>query len=83
MNGFFIGSAIVAALCVMWWTVKSEKGATSFALSAMQGIAAMFAVNLTGLVTGVTLATNWYTVATYIVLGLPGVISTLIINLIL
>ena len=83
MNGFFIGSAIVAALCVMWWTVKSEKGATSFALSALQGIAAMFAVNLTGLVTGVTLATNWYTVATYIVLGLPGVISTLIINLII
>ncbi|MEE1139626.1 MAG: pro-sigmaK processing inhibitor BofA family protein [Acutalibacteraceae bacterium] len=83
MNGFFIGSAIVAALCVMWWTVKSEKGATSFALSALQGIAAMFAVNLTGLVTGVTIATNWYTVATYIVLGLPGVISTLIINLIL
>ncbi|MBR4859235.1 MAG: pro-sigmaK processing inhibitor BofA family protein [Clostridia bacterium] len=83
MNGFFIGSAIVAALCVMWWTVKSEKGATSFALSALQGIAAMFAVNLTGLVTGVTLATNWYTVATYIVLGLPGVISTLIVNLIL
>lgn len=67
----------------MWWTVKSEKGATSFALSALQGIAAMFAVNLTGLVTGVTIATNWYTVATYIVLGLPGVISTLIINLIL
>lgn len=68
---------------MLWWTVKSEKGATSFALSALQGIAAMFAVNLTGLVTGVTLATNWYTVATYIVLGLPGVISTLIINLIL
>ena len=83
MNGFFIGSAAVAALCVIWWTVKSEKGATSFALSALQGIAAMFAVNLTGLVTGVTLAINWYTVATYIVLGLPGVISTLIINLIL
>ena len=83
MNGFFIGSAIVAALCVMWWTVKSEKGASSFVLSALQGIAAMFAVNLTGLVTGITIATNWYTVATYIVLGLPGVISTLIINLIL
>ncbi len=83
MNVFFIGSAIIAAVCVLWWTVKSEKGATSFALSALQGIAAMFAVNLTGLVTGVTLATNWYTVATYIVLGLPGVISTLIINLIL
>lgn len=83
MNGFFIGSAIIAALCVMWWTVKSKKGALSFVLSALQGIAAMFAVNLTGLVTGITIATNWYTVATYIVLGLPGVISTLIINLIL
>ncbi len=67
----------------MWWTVKSEKGARSFVLSALQGIAAMFAVNLTGMVTGVTIAVNWYTVATYIVLGLPGVITTLIINLVL
>ena len=83
MNAFFIAAAVICTVCVAWWTVKSEKGATSFALSALQGIAAMFAVNLTGLVTGVTLATNWYTVATYIVLGLPGVISTLIINLIL
>ncbi len=83
MNGFFIGAAIIAAVCVMWWTVKSEKGARSFVLSALQGIAAMFAVNLTGLVTGVTLATNWYTVATYIVLGLPGVIATLVMNVIM
>lgn len=83
MNGFFIGAAITAAVCVLWWTVKSEKGARSFVLSAMQGIAAMFAVNLTGLVTGVTLATNWYTVATYIVLGLPGVIATLVMNVIM
>ena len=83
MNGFFIGAAITAAVCVLWWTVKSEKGARSFVLSALQGIAAMFAVNLTGMVTGVTIAVNWYTVATYIVLGLPGVIATLVINLIL
>ena len=83
MNGFFIGAAITAAVCVLWWTVRSEKGARCFVLSALQGIAAMFAVNLTGIVTGVTLATNWYTVATYIVLGLPGVIATLVINLIL
>ena len=68
---------------MLWWTVKSEKGARSFVLSALQGIAAMFAVNLTGLVTGVTLATNWYTVATYIVLGLPGVIATLVMNVIM
>ena len=83
MNGFFIGAAITAAVCVLWWTVKSEKGARSFVLSALQGIAAMFAVNLTGLFTGVTLAVNWYTIASFIVLGLPGVIGALIIRLII
>lgn len=83
MNGFFITAAIVAVICVLWWTVKSEKGATSFALSALQGVAAMCAVNLTGLVTGVTLAVNWYTIAAFIVLGLPGVIGTLMLNFIM
>lgn len=83
MNGFFIGAAIIGTVCVLWWMVKSEKGATSFALSALQGIAAMFAVNLTGLITGVTIAVNWYTIATYIVLGMPGVIGTLILNFIM
>ena len=29
MNGFFITAAIVAVICVIWWTVKSEKGAGS------------------------------------------------------
>ncbi len=81
MNGFFIGAAIIAAVCVLWWMVKSEKGATSFALSALQGIAAMFAVNLTGLVTGVTIAVNWYTIATFIVLGLPGVIGAVVLDM--
>ncbi len=83
MSFFLITAAIVAVLCVIWWTVKSEKGATSFALSALQGIAAMCAVNLTGLFTGVTLAVNWYTIASFIVLGLPGVIGALIIRLII
>lgn len=82
MNGFFIGAAIIAAVCVLWWMVKSEKGATSFVLSALQGIAAMFAVNLTGLVTGVTIAVNWYTIATFIVLGLPGVIGAVVLDMI-
>ncbi len=83
MNGFFITAAIVTVICVIWWTVKSEKGARSFALSALQGIAAMCAVNLTGLMTGVTLAVNWYTTATFIVLGMPGVIGALVLKLIM
>lgn len=82
MNGFFIAAAVISAVCVLWWMIKSEKGATSFALSALQGIAAMFAVNLTGLVTGVTLAVNWYTICAFVLLGLPGVIGALILNII-
>ena len=83
MNFFFITAAIIAVICVIWWTVRSEKGATSFVLSALQGLAALCAVNLTGLVTGVTLAVNWYTVASFIVLGMPGVIGALILKLII
>ena len=83
MNVFLITAATVALICVIWWTVKNEKGATSFAVSALQGIAAMCAVNLTGLFTGVTIAVNWYTIASFIVLGLPGVIGALVIKLII
>lgn len=83
MNAFFLAAAVICSACVAWWTVKSEKGATSFFLSAMQGIAALFAVNLTGMITGVTIAVNWYTVISYIVLGLPGVIGTLSLNFIM
>ena len=81
MNAFFIAAAVICSVCIVWWTVKSEKGATSFFLSAMQGIAALFAVNLTGMITGVTIAVNWYTVLSYVVLGLPGVIGTLVLNM--
>ncbi len=83
MNFFLITAAIIAVICVIWWTVKNEKGATSFALSALQGIAAMCAVNLTGLFTGVTLAVNWYTISSFIILGLPGVIGALVLKLII
>jgi len=82
LNAYFIVGAIIAAVAVAWWTVKSEKGATSFFLSALQGIAAMFAVNLAGLATGVTLSVNWYTLTSSAVLGLPGVIGMLTLNFI-
>ncbi len=83
MNIGFIVAAVICAVCVLWWMIKSERGGTSFFLSAMQGIAALFAVNLTGLITGVTIAVNWYTVIAVILLGLPGVIGTLMMNFVL
>lgn len=83
MNGVFIALAVICASGVLWWMIKSEKGASSFTVSALQGIAALFAVNLTGIVTGITLSVNWYTLAACVLLGLPGVITTLGLNLLL
>ncbi len=82
MNAGFIAAAAVSTVCVIWWMIKSEKGASSFFLSALQGIAAMCAVNLTGMITGVTVAVNWYTIISTVILGLPGVIGTLALNFI-
>ena len=82
MNAGFIAAAVISTVCVIWWMIKSEKGATSFILSALQGIAAMCAVNLTGMITGVTVAVNWYTIISTFILGLPGVIGTLALNFI-
>lgn len=83
MNAVFITLAVICAASVLWWMIKSEKGATCFAVSALQGLAAVFAVNLAGLVTGITLAVNWYTLVTAVLLGLPGVITALGLNLLL
>lgn len=40
--------------------------------SAVQGVAALYAVNLVGLVTGTHIAVNWLTLGTVTVLGSPG-----------
>lgn len=82
MNFAFISAAVISSVCVLWWMIKSEKGGISFVKSAFQGLAGMFAVNLLGMVTGVTIAVNWYSIVSIMILGLPGVIGALILNLI-
>lgn len=82
MNFAFVTAAVICTVCILWWMVKSEKGGISFIKSAFQGLAGMFAVNLLGMVTGVTIAVNWYSIVSFIVLGLPGVIGALMLNLI-
>ena len=82
MNAFFIAAAVVSGICVLLWIFKSPKGGRSFLISALQGLAALFAVNLSGMVTGVTVALNYWTAGVAALLGLPGVICTVILNFI-
>ena len=82
MNFAFILAATISTVYVLWWMIKSERGGISFIKSAFQGLAGMFAVNLVGMVTGVTIAVNWYSIISFIILGLPGVIGALMLNLI-
>lgn len=82
MNFAFISAAVISTVLVLWWMIKSEKGGLSFIKSAFQGLAGMFAVNLIGMVTGVTVAVNWYSIVSFVILGLPGVIGSLFLNLI-
>lgn len=82
MNAYFIVSAVICAVFVLWWMIKSEKGGRCFLVSAFQGLASAFAVNLLGMITGVTLSVNWYSLAAFALLGLPGVIGALMMNFI-
>lgn len=82
MNAFFIAAAVVSGICVLLWIFKSPKGGRSFLVSALQGLAALFAVNLSGMVTGVSVALNYWTAGIAALLGLPGVICTVVLNFI-
>ena len=48
--------------------------------TAAQGVAALYAVKLAGLVIGTQLAVNWYTLGTAAVLGSPGVAMMLAVQ---
>lgn len=72
-----LACAVVLVAAAM---IRSRRGGRSLLLTALQGIAALFAVNLVGMVSGVTVALNWYTLATGVVLGTPGIIGILLLD---
>lgn len=51
--------------------------------SVVQGVAALYAVNLIGMAIGIKLAVNWYTLGTAAVLGSPGVALALVVQAVL
>jgi hypothetical protein len=73
----------IGALAVFIAMYKSEHFVKSLLLTAFQGIASMLCVNALGLVTGVTIAVNWYTIATVSFFGMPSCIALTIMQLII
>ncbi len=73
----------IVVLVIIIWALKSPRGVRYLFVTALEGAAAFFAVNLIGVITGVTIAVNFYTLPTALVCGLPGVISLLALNYIL
>ena len=61
--------------------IRLRKAVGTALSSAAMGCAALGAVNLTGLVTGVVLPLNLFTLFVTTVLGAPGVVSLLVLQL--
>lgn len=67
-------SAVIASM------FKSGHFIKSILTTAFQGITSLLAVNVVGLITGVSIAINWYTITTASVFGIPSSITFLILN---
>lgn len=68
------------ALAVYITAVKSGHFFKSLISSVFQGLASLLAVNVIGLLTGVTVALNWYTIAFSCVFGTPACIALLFLD---
>ena len=78
-----IGALVVCALTVLIYMKKSGRFIKSLLVSAVQGFAALLAVNAAGTMTGVTLPLNAITLGSSTVFGTPGVIMNLIAQIVL
>lgn len=73
-----IASLAVACFIVIVSAFKTKRFFSCIFLSALQGVAAMFAVNTLGLVTGLHLSLNGYTIAASVIGGTPAVIGMIV-----
>ncbi len=75
-----IGGAIAVAILAA--LIASRKPVRGLCSSVLQGACALAAVNVSGMLTGISLGINWFTAAVCGVLGVPGVITLLLLKLI-
>lgn len=80
LTGVIIAVAVLVGIIILTVIFKSGHIFKSLCLTIFQGVASIFAVNVVGLLTGVTLGINWYTLGASMVLGMPGVIAMLVVK---
>ena len=70
----------LAALAVLIAFVRSGRFLGAAVGSVVQGVASLFAVNVAGMLTGVTVAVNPVTLTAVSLLGVPGTIGLLLLD---
>ena len=78
VTAIMCSAAVLCALIVLTAMKKSGPFFSALFLSAIEGIAALFAVNAAGAFTGVTLCVNRLTLASGVIFGVPGIAVHLI-----
>ncbi len=70
----------IGAFAVYFSMLKSKHFFKSLINTVFQGLASPLAVNVIGLLTGITVALNWYTIVFSCVFGTPACIALLFLD---
>lgn len=73
----------VASIAVLLAVLKSSHPFKNMITSSFQGIISMMAVNVLGLMTGVTISVNWYTILSACIFGIPSTITMVLLDMFL
>ena len=76
----FTAFFVIAGIVVLVSAFRSRHPVKGLFTSVFQGIASMMAVNVIGLMTGVTIAVNWYTLLTASLFGIPASITMVLLD---
>ena len=83
MKALITVSLAIAGLLIIISMLRSKRFFSALILTAIEGIAALFAIDWIGSFIGVNLPVNGYTAALCALGGIPGVIFLLIADVIL
>ncbi len=71
---------LISGLAVIFSMYKSGHLMKSILTSIFQGLASLMAVNVLGLLTGVSIALNWYTIGAVCLFGMPSTVGIVLLD---